>query len=69
MANYMQVVPVICDNCGKEVTGFYDKGGQWWSKYLRANECEICINCISIREGFAREFKERIGIEVSEMLK
>lgn len=62
--NWIEVIPVICDCCGKKTSGFYNKS-QWWSKYLKDSENEICINCIKARTGFTEEFKEKIGIDIS----
>ncbi|KKM73910.1 hypothetical protein LCGC14_1405610 [marine sediment metagenome] len=61
-----QIIPVRCDCCGEMVYSFSGKE-EWFGKYLKPDEEKICRNCIKGREGYAEEFKEKIGIALSDV--
>ena len=61
--NYMQIIPVKCDCCGEMTQHFSSKNG-WFGKYLKPEENRICRKCIRIRDGYAEEFLEKIGVSV-----
>ena len=61
--NYIQAIPVKCDCCG-EMVGSYSDRSNWFGKYLKAGENKICHNCIRVRDGYADEFLEKIGVSL-----
>ncbi len=61
--DYMSIIPVKCDCCGKMVGNYSDRS-EWFGKYLRPDESKICPNCIKGREGYAEEFLEKTGVEL-----
>ena len=63
----MTIIPVKCDCCGKMVNSYSDKS-QWFGKYLKPNENKICRHCIKDREGYAKEFQEKIGVSVEALM-
>ena len=64
--NYLEIIPTKCDCCGEMVSGYYDKGDQWWNKYLKPDEENICLGCIACRPGFREEYQQLIGVSVDE---
>ncbi len=61
--NCMEIIPSKCDCCGKMVSSFSDKS-EWFGKYLKPEEKEICHDCIKGRDGYAEEFQENFGVSV-----
>ena len=59
--NFMQVFATKCDCCGEMKVGFSSRG-EWFGKYLKLEEKQICHTCIHDREGYRAEFLEKIGV-------
>ena len=32
--SFIQTIPITCTTCGKKVTGYYSKGGEWWDEFV-----------------------------------
>ncbi len=64
--NYMTIIPMKCDCCGKMISGYSDRS-TWVGKYLKPNENKICRKCIKDRPGYAEEFLEKIGVSVDNL--
>jgi hypothetical protein len=62
----MRILPTKCCVCGNLVDTFYDHCGEWWEKYLKPDETEVCLSCIKGRRGFRREFHEKSGMTVTK---
>ena len=63
----LQVILIKCDSCCKPTSNFSDKSN-WFGKYLKPNESQICPNCIRDRDGYAQEFLEKIGVPVDTLV-
>lgn len=67
--NYMHIIPVKCDCCGRMVGTYSSKAkGAWFAKYLKPNEEKVCRNCMKDREGYAEEFLEIFKIPLENLL-
>ncbi len=60
---YFSIIPIKCDCCGKMVEGYSDMS-EWWGKYLKPDEKKICHDCIKGRDGYAKEFRDKAGVDI-----
>ena len=63
--NYIQVLTITCTSCGKEVSGYYSKGDEWWNEFVENGE-EICLSCIKKRPGFIEAFEKEVGFKIDQ---
>ena len=65
--NWIEIIPVKCDCCGKMTKGYSSKGWEWFGKYLKDDEEKICHDCIKDRPGYAEEFEKMTGVSIGIM--
>ena len=65
---FLDIILTKCDCCEKMVQGFYSIDGEWWDKYIKPNEGNICLGCIADRIGFREEYQQLFGISVERGL-
>lgn len=60
--NYLRTFATKWDCCGEMKVGFSSRG-EWFGKYLKPDEEQICHTCIHNREGYRVEFLRRTNEE------
>lgn len=60
------ILPFTCSVCKKKAAAaYYERSsGNWWNKYVKDGETEVCLNCIKERPGFKDDFLKQVGMTV-----